>query len=480
MGGAPGNILVPIAFLAFPLIVMRLFITLDPRKAIAIAFVFGWMFLPVANYDIFLLKNTKTAVICLSILGNAYYFDNEKLLKFQFHAADIPMLLWCTTPFFSSIATGDGSYDGLASVLAQSEKWGMPYYIARVYYSGEESIKMLSYIIFIGTLVYIPFCWFELIMSPQLHRLTYGFHQSSFLQTLRDGGGYRPMVYMEHGLMTSMWMVLGLFLGIWMFFTGVLPKKIMHIPSLYLLMLLIFTNIMMRSMGAISLLIIGLLVVYISNKTKTNFLLLILLFVPHLYIFTRTTGIWDGRNLSDAVSQQYSSERSGSLQFRFDNETILIQKALQGSFFGWGGYGRSRVYDETGKDISVTDGFWIITYGTNGIYGLVVMVIAIQWPLFLFFLRVKPELWNTKTWGNSAVLAVFLGIFMIDNLLNAMINPVYMLCNGSLIGMLFNSSKVIAVDSEAVPLEVETEQNRTIRRTRFIPSPSMKPSRFIG
>ena len=69
---------------------------------------------------------------------------------------------------------------------------------------------------------------------------------------------------------------------------------------------------------------------------------------------------------------------------------------------------------------------------------------------------------------------------MIDNLLNAMINPVYMLCNGSLIGMLFNSSKVIAVDSEAVPLEVETEQNRTIRRTRFIPSPSMKPSRFIG
>ena len=80
MGGAPGNILVPIAFLAFPLLVVALFKKLDPRKAIAIAFVFGWMFLPVANYDIFLLHNTKTAIICLSILGGAYQFAKVKSL----------------------------------------------------------------------------------------------------------------------------------------------------------------------------------------------------------------------------------------------------------------------------------------------------------------------------------------------------------------------------------------------------------------
>ena len=244
-------------------------------------------------------------------------------------------------------------------------------------------------------------------------------------------------------------------------------------------MLLIFTNIMMRSMGAISLLIIALLVVYISNKTKTTLLVLILLIVPHIYIFTRTTGIWDGRNLSDAVSQQYSSERSGSLQFRFDNETILVQKALQGSFFGWGGYGRSRVYDEKGKDVSITDGLWIITYGTNGIYGLVVMVLTIQLPLFLFFLRVKPELWKTKTWGNTAVMALFLGIFMIDNLLNAMINPVYMLCNGSIIGALLNSSMILGVSDETISTEPKEERKRAFQGTRFFPSIHMKPSRFI-
>ncbi len=479
MGSVPGNILVPIALLAFPPLVMTLFKKIGTHQAIATAFIAGWMFLPVANYDIFLLRNTKTAAICLSVLASAYLFDKERLSKFQFNAADIPMLLWCTASFFSSIANGDGPYDGLSQAMYQSVRWGIPYCIGRIYFNDVDSTKILALAIFIGSVVYIPFCWFELIMSPQLHRLTYGYHQSDFIQTLRDGGGFRPMVYMEHGLMTAMWMVLGVFLGIWMFITDVLPKKIMHIPSLYLLMLLTFTTIMLRSVAAVSWLIIGLLVLYVSNKIKTAFLLIILMLVPYLYIVTRTTGYWDGRNLSDSVSGNFSANRSQSLQFRFDNETILIQKALQGSFFGWGGYGRSRVYDTEGKDVSTTDGLWIITFGTNGIYGLLVMVFAIQWPLLLFFMRVKPEFWKTKTWSSSAVMAVFLGIFMIDNLLNAMINPVYMLCNGSLIGMLLKSSSLLDISAETITLKPEVKLNRTMSGTRFIPSLNMKKSRFI-
>ena len=480
MGSVPGNILVPITLLAFPVLIITLFKKRGAHQAIAIAFVGGWMFLPVANYDIFLLRNTKTAAICLSILASAYLFDKERLSKFQFNAADIPMLLWCTASFFSSIANGDGPYDGLSQAMYQSVRWGIPYFIGRLYFNDAESTKILAIAIFTGTIIYIPFCWYELIMSPQLHRLTYGYHQSDFIQTLRDGGGFRPMVYMEHGLMTAMWMILGVFLGIWMFVSDVMPKKIMHIPSHYLLMLLTFTSIMMRSVAAFSWLIIGLLVLYISNKTKTAFLLIILMLVPYLYIVTRTTVYWDGRNLSDSVSGNFSANRSQSLQFRFDNETILIQKARQGSFFGWGGYGRSRVYDTEGKDVSTTDGLWIITFGTNGIYGLLAMVIAIQWPLFLFFMRVKPELWKTQTWSSSAVMAVFLGIFMIDNLLNAMINPVYLLCNGSLVSMLLNSSRILTMSPETGRVRPEAKQLQTNNATRFIPSPSIKPSRFIG
>lgn len=76
-------------------------------------------------------------------------------------------------------------------------------------------------------------------------------------------------------------------------------------------------------------------------------------------------------------------------------------------------------------------------------------------------------------------MAIFLGIFMIDNLLNAMINPIYMLFNGSLIGVVLNSSKILVTTTGSGIFIPETELKQAIHRTRFIPSPRLKPSRFI-
>ncbi len=480
MGIPDGNIFVHIAMFGWIPIVMMLFNKLDARLAVASAFVGGWMFLPVASYHISGLPSyNKITATCVVILAGAYIYDKERFSQFHFSAADIPMILWCTSPFFSSFVNDLGVHDGLSQAMYQSISWGIPYFIARIYFKDASSIKILALSIFIGCVVYIPFCWFEMIMSPQLHRLTYGYHQSDFIQTLREGGGFRPMVYMDHGLMTSMWMALGVFLGIWLFFTGELPETIISLPSRFLIVMLVITTLMMKSFGAITLLMIGLIILYLSTRMKTVILVIVMLIAPLIYIFTRTTGAWNGKNLSNFIEKKISASRSQSLQFRFDNEKILIEKALQGTFFGWGGFGRARVYNEKGEDISITDGLWIITFGQNGIYGLSMMVIAIQWPLFLFILLVKPELWKTKTWGASAVMALFLGIYMIDNLLNSMINPLYMLFSGSLISMLRDPSKIRALTADKLR-QSEDEQKRIISGTRFIPSPSIHPSRFIG
>ena len=56
-----------------------------------------------------------------------------------------------------------------------------------------------------------------------------------------------------------------------------------------------------------------------------------------------------------------NDDRAESLQFRFDHEKQMLQRASQRFLFGWGRWGRSRIYDEWGNDISVTDGRWIIT-----------------------------------------------------------------------------------------------------------------------
>jgi hypothetical protein len=474
-----GNFMVPVALFGWIPIVKSLFKRFDVRLAIAIAFVGGWEFLPVAGLKIKgIPEYNKVTATCMVIFFWARHFDRERLRNVSFSPIDLPMLIWCIAPFFSSVFNDLGLYDGLSQTMYQSITWGVPWYIGRVWFSDADGLKLLGTAIFIGAIVYIPFCWFELIMSPQLHRLTYGFHQHSFLQTLRDGGGFRPMVYMDHGLMTATWMGLALFLGAWLLYTRELPEKILSLPSGLLLLALAVTFLMMKSYGAIFLIFLGLLFAFLSNKMKNYWLIVVLLVAPHLYVYTRTTGIWDGTNLSSFVAEKFSPTRAQSLQFRFDNETILIQKAMEGTVFGWGGYGRSRVYDETGKDVSVTDGLWIITLGQNGIFGLMALILAVQTPVIFYLMRSAPERWNEKNRGAPTVMVVFMATYMIDSLLNAMINPVYMVFSGGIVGMLLKGETAFNVNTGN---DLTETPQFVMPKTRFLPSPSFQgSSRFIS
>ncbi len=473
-----GNILVPIAFLGWTPLVILLYKKLDARLVPVIAYVAGWMFLPCADYDIFLLKNTKSTVIGFSILIAAYIFDRKRLLSYKFKIVDTVPLLWCTASFFSSIVNGLGFYDAISTILYTTIQWGFPYYIGRIYFTDTDVLKTLALTIFIGGIIYIPFCWFELIMSPQLHRLTYGFHQHSFIQTLREDGGYRPMVYMTHGLMTSMWMILASFLGSWLYYCKALPKKIVSIPSHYLLLMLIFTTIMMKSAGALSYFFIGLAVLYLSSKFKSSILVIMLLLCPYLYIIARTGGSWNGRNLTNYIAANLSPARASSLQFRFDNETILLNKALEGSFLGWGGWNRWRVFDYKGNDLTVSDGKWVIVFGMNGVYGLSIFIMMIQLPVILFIVRLKPEEWKNETFAAPTAMAIFLSLTMIDNLLNSMENPIYMVIGGGLIGMFIKKPEFYSPNSEN-NIAAIIEHIITLK-TRFIGTPDSQPSEFIS
>jgi len=475
-----GNILVPLVMFGWIPVVLLLFSRMEPKKAAAVAFAAGWMFLPVVAYRFNGLPDyTKMTATCVGILLAAWIYDRQALLDFRLKVVDLPMVLWCTCPFFSSVANGIqglGVYDGLSETMYQSITWGLPYFIARVYFSDREGVAMLTKAVFIGGLVYIPFCLFELKMSPQVHRLTYGYHQHNFLQTIR-GDGFRPMVYMEHGLMTAMWMVSASFIGLWLAYAKALPARLLSIPSPALIVPLLATTLLLKSAGAFVLLLLGLSFLYLSNKTKSTLLIWVLLLVPPSYMVLRTTGIWSGENLSGLVAEKFSAERGQSLQFRFDNETILIDKALEGTFFGWGGWNRSRVYDDEGRDISITDGLWIITLGTRGIYGLMLLLLTVQLPMLLLLYRAPPGRWHTRAYAPAAVLAVILCLYMMDNLLNAMVNPIFMLSNGGLCGFLSQAPQHGGGTSEVAVARTDVPVRPV---TQFITAvPAIGP-RYIG
>ena len=63
--------------------------------------------------------------------------------------------------------------------------------------------------------------------------------------------------------------------------------------------------------------------------------------------------------------------------------------------WGWGGWGRNRVFDTSGRDVSVTDGMWVIYLGVYGLVGLVAWTALLLLPSYLFLIRYPVRSWAT-------------------------------------------------------------------------------------
>ena len=211
-----------------------------------------------------------------------------------------------------------------------------------------------------------------------------------------------------------------------------------------------YTSIMARSIGAIALLIMGVGILAVGFKFKTRIFIFCLVMIPMLYVSTRSTGLWNGHNLQIFIAENISVERALSLWTRMENENIVVEKALQRPFFGWGGWGRSRVYDEEGNDVTVTDGLWIIILGENGLVGLGSFTFTLLLPVFMFFKKYPAETWARHSVASLAALSVLLGLYMVDNLLNAMINPIFTVIAGGLTGIMVKqgSDKASVVEKQ--------------------------------
>lgn len=429
--------LVPVAMFGWIPLVLQLFKRLQPHHAAIAGFLLAWMFLPQYEYPVPGLPDyTKISAASYGILLGACLYDPGAFGRVRFHPLDLPVFLWCFSSFLSSLTNGLGPWDGISSFLTKVTTWGIPYFIGRLYFGRAVALRDLCIGIFLAALVYAPFCLYEVIMSPRLHKLVYGWHPHKFGQTKR-GGGWRPVIFMKHGLMTAMWMISGTLAGVWLLRNKLLGKRLPVFPiaSGLAVALVLVTTILCKSMGAFLLMCAGLAAMVATVRLRKLWPVLLLAFVPTLYMTTRGSGAWDAENLLRVVQSATSEERSGSLEFRIRNENILSDKARERVVFGWGGWKRSYVRDESGETISVPDGLWIIAFGQNGLFGLSALTLTLLVPQLLFMRRYPAERWREPVVAAMVPLSVLLALFMIDNLLNDMYNPVMLIAAGGLTGL---------------------------------------------
>ncbi|MEO6711555.1 MAG: O-antigen ligase domain-containing protein, partial [Planctomycetota bacterium] len=318
---------VPVALYGWIPLVVIAFATLSPLRAVLLSYFAGWMFLPVASIEALgFFDYSKSTAIPLTVFISIVAFDGQSLSRLRMSWLDLPIAVFCCVPLFTSLSNGLGWYDGVSASLYQSIIWGLPYLTGRLYFASPESAKELALAMLGAGVVYAPLCLWEIRMSPQLHATIYGFHQHEWVQTLR-GGGFRPMVFMQHGLMVGLWMCAASVVGIALWMSGEL-RRFWGIPMALLVPALIATTVWCKSFGAVGLLLVGGLCLWTMRTWRISLPMLALVCIPAVYVSARVSGNWAGGEIVQSVAR-ISEQRAASLEFRISAEERLRVRAAE-------------------------------------------------------------------------------------------------------------------------------------------------------
>ncbi|WP_049794727.1 hypothetical protein [Methylomonas methanica] len=350
------------------------------------------------------------------------------------------LLIYVTSPFITALLNADpiiagplqikamNSYDALSAAIRQS-LFILPFLLGIAFVRDAKSHEDVLRILVVAALAYSLPMLFEVRMSPQLHRWFYGFFPHSFGQQKR-GDGFRPVVFMEHGLLVAFFTMSALFAASTL---AKLRKTVRGIGagmvSFYLGVVLILCKSMASMIYAL-LLVGGSRIVSPAGQIKFARVLVMMVVV---YPLCRATD-WFPTNELVAMAAEVSELRAQSLRYRLDNEEILLHHARERGFFGWGSWGRNRVYDpNSGKDLSVTDGRWIIVMGEFGWVGYLAEFGLLALPVLRASKAIRM-ITDTRERRVFAAITSLLAISMFDLLPNASVSPWTWLLAGALLG----------------------------------------------
>jgi O-antigen ligase len=107
----------------------------------------------------------------------------------------------------------------------------------------------------------------------------------------------------------------------------------------------------------------------------------------------------------------------------------------------------------------IPDQMWVIALGQFGIIGLIALTTSLLMPIWLLMQRIPVQYWKTPGAAAVAALAMLLTLHMCDNLFNAMVNPIFIICCGGLTVLNFTFK-----------LDAQTVQRGNLR-TPALPAP---------
>jgi hypothetical protein len=327
------------------------------------------------------------------------------------------------------ILPAETHYDALSAVVAQFLLL-IPFFVGRqILRNPRDSAEIMKVLVIAGLFYSVPML-FEIRLSPQLHYWVYGYYPSDFVQAMREGG-FRPIVFMNHGLPVAFFAMTSAVAAAALWRTQI---SIRRLPPVGVTAYLSGVLVLCKTLGA---LIYGAILIPLVRFAKPRVQLRVAAVFVTIALAYPVLRLADVVPTGSMVETAFivSPERGESLHFRFYNEDMLLQRASERLFFGWGRWGRSRIYttEESGKDVSVTDGNWIITIGQFGLFGFFAQFGLLTWPVFRAVAALKfVQSPHEKIY--LATVALILSTNVVDLTTNNTLLPWTWLLAGALLG----------------------------------------------
>lgn len=303
----------------------------------------------------------------------------------------------------------------------------LPLLVARKYLGSEAGNRAVLFTIAAAGLLYTLPTVAEIRFSPQLHNLVYGYFPHSWLQH-RRGDGFRPLVFMPHALVLSLFLSMAL-LAVLAYMRALEGERraLYFAAALYLAVVLVFS----KSLGALLVAaLLGPVILLFGVRAQLLAAAAIALFVLS-YPGLRTLGASPFQAVV-AVLEPVAPTRASSLAFRLNQENEMVAHVAQKPLFGWGGFGRSVPTGENDDYKGVRDGLWLIQFGHAGWVGYLGYMGLLAVPVILLAARAPRYRLTVTTSG----LAVVLAANLVDLIPNSGVTVATMLAAGALLGRL--------------------------------------------
>lgn len=441
-----------LALVLFPII--ALFIGQKPKRPVEgalVVFFVATMFLPEAtNIDFPLIpaigKHELASGMGLVVLyrRNRQVFRTVKpfrglelvfLVTFAVSFLQVPdnrdPIIWPQWTGVDMVMDGLTFKDGISTFLARLLAYWMPFYLGRVAVTSAQDLRAFLRLVVIFGFVYSICSTIEQIMSPQLHSWVYGYHAHRDFMQCRRMGGWRPMIFMYHGLTVALFMLMVASASITLY--RVKEKALKYAPRTLAIYQTVHV-LLMKSTGAIAFGAFLLPVTAFASPRTQMRICLVFAVLCTAYPLSKVVDVFPREQIEHVVASVFNAERASSLGDRFRNDAVIGERAHERFWFGWGsGYMRMEIFNIWGKKVTVPDAQWIILFGSTGFAGLSAFLTVCLWPVFAASraLRKITDPDSRILLTGTALLVI---TYTFDMMLNSMQNGLSLLLPGALYG----------------------------------------------